>query len=311
MAQQKLFFKRFWWLMAALCIIIGFGLYMFYSNKLAEEKEAEHQAQKEADMKNNQNSNQQGYVYVDPLMTAEQLDKANAALVSGVIIDDQEDDFAISPLGPAGLDGKTDNPNAYKLKWNDIKKVTFGADPDNFYVRYDFYGVIPTTMVTVNGDDIKSIACNIGLSKFTTTSGATDEGMWQVGISYTEQHGKDSKDESAGYDVITPRIGLTSIATPTSVQDKYGETMYTTSSSNGAVSGGAGYDYLVALFPLANLNMAPGTSITFDIGVETNSRTYHHSSIDPLLDFGSAKSGKVITYTLGSNTYTSIIPDYK
>jgi hypothetical protein len=306
---QKSFFKRFWWVGIIIVIcIIGFFI---YSNQQQKNEDAEKERQKQAQIKNDQTNQNQGYQYVDPLMTAAQLEKANLVLAMGVTIDDPENDFAVSPVGPVGLDGKTDNPQGYQLHWNDIKKVTLGADQENFYIRYDFYGTIPTTMVTVTGDDIKSIACNIGLSKFTTTSGTTDEGMWQVGLMFAQQRGDDSKDESVGYDVITPRIGLTSIATPTPTQDKYGETMYATSSSDGAVSGGAGSDYIIALFPLANLRVAPGTDITFDIGVETNSRTYHHSSIDPLLDFGSAKSGKIITYILGSNTYTSVKPDYK
>ena len=59
------------------------------------------------------------------------------------------------------------------------------------------------------------------------------------------------------------------------------------------------------------LNALPGSDIIINAGVEKNSEIYHHSSIDLLLDFGSAKSGKIINYTLGSNNYTTTVPNYE
>jgi len=293
-----------------LILLIGFVGFTVYSNQTEKNKEAEKELQKQAQINEEKAKENQGYQYVEPLMTAEQLKKANSILANGVSIDDPANDFAIPPVG-VDADGKPDNQKPYSLGWNDLKKVTFGADNENFYIRYDFYGILPNSMVTTEGDDIRGIGGNVVLSKFTSTDGTTNEGMWQIGLTYADSKGEDSKDESAGSNIITPSLHVTSIASPTSEIDKHGETIYSLGSDKGKVYGGVGKDFLMAAFPLANLHVLPNSDISFDISVETNSRIYHHSSIDPLLDFGSSKSGKTIQYKLGSNTYTSFKLDYK
>jgi len=287
---------------------LSFVGFFVYSKQAQTKKDEEKEKAKQEQMKNQQEN--QGYKYIEPTMTEAELAKASLALKNGVSIDDPENDFVIPPVG-VDADGKSDNQKPYSLGWNDLKKVTFGADNENIYIRYDFYGILPNSMVTTEGDDIRGIGGNVGISKFKSTDGKTNEGMWQIGLTYVESKGKDSKDESAGYNVITPRLGVTSIASPTSEIDKHGETIYSLGSDKGKVYGGVGKDFLMAAFPLANLHVLPGSDISFDIGVETGSRVYHHASIDPLLDFGSAKSGKIIQYKLGSSTYTSVVPNFK
>jgi len=303
--SKKLILIKYWWIWF---IIISFVGFIVYSNQANNKKDEEKEKQKQQQMTDQALKNQ-GYKYVEPTMTKELLIKANLALVNGISVDDAANDFAVPPPDPIGLDGKTDNRNPYKLNWNDIKKVAFAADEENFYVRYNFYGIIPKRMATVSGDDIKSLSCNLGLSSFKTKRGKTDEGLLQIGLMYTEaKSGKDNKDESVGYDIIEPRLGALGVATPTTNQDKYGETIYGINDTSGKVSGGIGKDYVIAAFPLSDFDILPGSDITFDVSVETNSRIYHHSSVDPLLDFGSVKMGKQITYKLGSNTYISKIP---
>jgi len=308
---KRVFFKRFWWA-GLICLILLISLvgFLVSLNQTEKKRNAEKEQQKQAQINKERAKENQGYKYIEPTMTEAELAKASLALKNGVSIDDPANDFAIPPVG-VDADGKSDNQKPYSLGWNDIKKVTFGADNENFYIRYDFYGMFPNSMVTTEGDDIRGIGGNVGLSKFTSTDGTTNEGMWQIGLTYAESKGKDSKDESAGFNIITPRLHVTSIASPTSEIDKHGETIYSLGSDKGKVYGGVGKDFLMAAFPLANLHVLPNSDISFDISVETNSHIYHHSSIDPLLDFGSSKSGKTIQYKLGSNTYTSFKPDYK
>ncbi len=305
--KPKISFVKRYWLIFIIAIVVLAGGFIVISNIQGQKNEEQKQSQK--DKQKADETNNQEYVYEDPVMNTEQLATATTALQSGISIDDPANDFAQVAEAPKGLDGKNDNTKPYQLNWNDVKKVTIGADNENFYIRYDYYGAIPGNMVTVGGDDIKTLSCNVGLAKFISNSGQQNEGMFQVGVQFTEQRGKDSKDESLGYDALAkPRMGLTSIASPSSQLDKYGETEYAIQSQNGTVFGGIGSDYIIAAFPLANLDIKPGSEMTFDISVETNSRIYHHSSIDPILDYGSTKTGMQITYNLGSNSYTSKIP---
>jgi uncharacterized protein YpmB len=251
--------KRFWWVFAvtaAVLAILGAVLFISQAN---HKKDEQKQAQKEADKKTEEvkNSEQQNYAYKEPTMTAAELTKANTALAAGIYIDDPANDFAVVPTAAKpGLDGKVDNPKAYQLIWNDVKKVTLGADQENMYVRYDFFGIIPEKMATVNGDDIKSIMCNVDLAEFTTTSGKKDQGMMQIGLMYTEaKSGKDNKDESVGYVQVTPRLGVSGVASPTQSNDKYGETVYGKNISNGKIKGGPGNDYMIASFPLSDFDI--------------------------------------------------------
>jgi hypothetical protein len=311
----KIFLKKFWWVFAiaaAVLIAVG-GIVLIKESNHRKELEKQEQKAKEQKTDETKKSGNEGYVYKEPTMTESELAKANAALAAGISIDDSANDFAVVPVATkVGLDGKVDNPKAYPLNWNDVKKVTLGADQENMYVRYDFFGIIPDKMATVDGDDIKSIMCNIDLPKFTTKSGKTDQGMMQIGLMYTEaKSGKDNKDESVGYvEVKPPRLGVSGVASPTQSNDKYGETIYGKNMNNGKVKGGPGYDYMMASFPLSDFDILPGSEITISATAETNSHVYHHSSIDVILDFGSSKFGKDIIWKLGLNSYTSAMPKF-
>ena len=310
---KKSFFRRFWWVLPIILVVVLVVSISLISqaqdNQRMHDKEIEKQAQMAKDAAN-QN---QTYQYVEPRMTTEQLKTAEAVLANGITIEDESGVFY--DFGPNSIegDGKQDNPNPYSLGYNDLKSVTFDADEQYFYIRYDLYGVLPTKMDVVNGDDIRGIGANLDLVEFTNKDGIRDQGCWQVGLMYTEGTGTDAKESNSAarqYREIPPRLGLCDLATPTSVRDKNNEELYAISNDAGLVSGGQGCDYIIAAFPLANFGMKIGDQIIFSISVETNSGVYHHASCDLLLQVGTLKCGMNIIYTLGSNSYTTETPVY-
>lgn len=88
--------------------------------------------------------------------------------------------------------------------------------------------------------------------------------------------------------------------------DKNYEATYSVTDSNGIASGGPGFDYVLVGFPLDNMGFKLGDTIEFSVEYESNSRIYHHQSVDQLLGDGTYKEGSTIRYVIGSNTYTDL-----
>jgi hypothetical protein len=135
--------------------------------------------------------------------------------------------------------------------------------------------------------------------------------MWQFGVDWIRGTNKDkvALAWTTEYEEIPGKLDVSGIASPGEV-DKFGETNYT-QGMQGTYSGGVGSDYIIAAYSLNGFDVKPGSEINFSVSVETNSKVYHHSSIDPLLDIGSAKMGTIINYKLGTTTYTTTKPDFK
>lgn len=303
--------KKYWWILLILFLfIISIIIFLTVQNEINRNIEIEKQIQKQNEIEALKENDKKQNENLTKKMTSEQLSYANTLLSSGIVIDDDENDFAIPKGEGTDAIGRPDNHSPYPLGWNDIKRITFNSDNNTFYIRYDFYGEIPEEMVKIEGDEIRGVGGGVGLIKFISNSGTTNEGMWQFGVNWTRSTSKEDIGPAwtTEYEEIPGIIDVSGMASPGEA-DQFGETTYTLG-MQGTYYGGIGYNYLIAAYPLSAFDIIPGSEIIFTIAVETNSKIYHHSSIDPLLSIGSEKGGKIINYVLGTNTYTLSLPNY-
>jgi hypothetical protein len=246
-----------------------------------------------------------------PPFSAEQLRTAEAALTSGVTINDPEADWA--PISEGFQpDGRMDNGKPYPLAFTDVKSVSFGADDQYLYLKVVLYDVIPADVVYWENDEFKKtdyiqgMGCNLGLSSFLNrNTGKTDEGLMQLGVTYIEGSGRENLENPTFY--TPPVVATSNFATLTGTKDKYNEDIYGVSASNGLTSGGAGKNYFMGAFPLSLFGLQLGDVIEFSISMEVGSKLFHHECVDVLLDCG-YKTGETIRYQLGAGTYENLGP---
>jgi hypothetical protein len=248
-----------------------------------------------------------------PPMTADEVAKAETALFTGISIDDPQNDYLKTKPGTIQPDGRPDNSNPWPIQFTDVKKAQIGADETNLYVKYTFYGTFPNEMYRNGEDYLAMVLVNLGLHGYYNhnLNKSDAEALFQVGLAYASKSGEEVANGEYGSFFNPPKLGTSTFGEANSeVKDKNNEDTYGIGTDKGKTFGGAGYDYIIAAFPLSNLGLLFGDTITFDAVCETGSKVYHHQSGDVLLDYGSAKSGKYITWKIGSNTYTTIIPKH-
>lgn len=293
--DKKSFFHSFWLVILIVVILIAGGLIILsnHNNKINQDKE-------------NQNADDPYRGSDTKKMTETEVQKANGALASGVSIDDIQNDWYKFPANSIEGDGKPDNTNPYPLPYTDIKNVSFGADSNYIYFKFTYWGKQPTNLTQYNGDDLKSFCNNVAISKYIDKDGKSQVGLISTGSFYTENNYKQKSNEaSMDYYAVIPALKITVFGEQTST-DKSNEAVYKINSSKGRVSGGPGYEYSLAAFPLETLGLKLGDTIEFDIAYETNSRIYHHEAVDQLLGIGQYKVGNTIQYKIGANTYTDL-----
>lgn len=217
---------------------------------------------------------------------------------------------------PGGLqgDGRPDNQNPERLEYTDLKKVYIGADTEYIYVKYEFYGNFPNETHEFGDNDFISMICvNFALSKYYNhnLNKYDKSALLQLGITYVSRRKEQRLVDWSSDFLELPTTGTSTFGEANSkVKDENGEDTYGIATNAGKTYGGVGTNYLLAEFPLSNLGLKYGDQIVFEIGVESNSRVYHHQSSDALLDYGHEKSGKYVTWEIGSNTYIATIPKY-
>jgi len=310
------FSSRFW-LITVVIIVLLAGTVVFFTtstNKAREEDERK-QNEKEKNSQTQVDSQEMKDIREGrkPPMTSDELAKAEAAFTAGISIDDLQNDYVKVGPGTIQADGRPDNSSPWPVPFTDLKKAQIGADETYLYTKYTFYDIFPTEMYRNGEDFLAGIGVNLGLKEyFNHNLNKTDESaLFQTGITYAANSNKDALNGEYGSFFNPPKLGTSTFGQANSkIKDKNNEDTYGIGTDAGKTFGGAGYDYMIAAFPLSNLGLIFGDTITFDISCESGSKVYHHQSIDPLLDFGSAKSGQYIIYKIGSNTFTSIIPKY-
>jgi hypothetical protein len=312
----KHYIKHFWWvalIVAAVLMVATVVTITQVNHAKDRDKEVQKQAE-EAEAKEVQEQLtkdiQEGR---KPPMTEVELVMANTALATGITIDDGNNDFTVFPPGTIEQDGRPDNSSPWPLPFADLKNVQIGADETYLYAKYQFWGSLPDEMYR-NGDDfLVGVGVNMGLQNYLNhNTGKVDgSGLFQVGLSYAAASSKDSPVGEYGTFYNPPKLDTSTFGEANSaVKDKAGEDTYGIATGEGKTFGAAGLDYMVVAFPLANLGLQYGDTINFNLSAETSSKVFHHQSIDPLLDFGSAKMGKTITWKIGSNNYTAAIPKF-
>jgi hypothetical protein len=244
--------------------------------------------------------------------TEEELKAAETALAQGVTIADPPNDFYQYPPGCVEGDGRPDNTKPYPLAFTDIKSVTFGADSQYFYLRVDFYDVLPAQLPYYQNSDLgmTDFITGIGGGLFLThfhnrVTDKDDGGSFQISISYVQTDDKEYTDQPNLF--TPPVVNLLNNATITDKKYPNGDNIFSISDNNGRAGGGAGKNYLIGAFPYQELGLQPGDVIEGFFGIETNSKIFHHERIDTVLDCG-WKMGDTIRYRLGANTYENLGP---
>lgn len=309
--KAKQVIKKYWWIILIVVFIIIIILVLINENieKRKEKEKADNKQKTNWQETEEQKNIREGR---KPPMTSKELAAADKALALGISIDDPQNDYVKMP-GGIRPDGRPDNTNPWPLPFTDLKKAQVGADQTYIYVKYQFYGIIPVKMVTVGDDFLSGSGVNFGVNKYYNNNLKKEQegALMQTAICYATRTKEQLRLDSTSEFYNPPKLGTSTFGEANAeVKNKDGEDTYGIATSEGKVYGGAGYDYILAAFPLANLGLKYGDTIIFEISAESGSRVYHHQSVDALLDYGHSKSGEYITWKIGSNTYTSKIPNY-
>ncbi|MFA5070308.1 MAG: hypothetical protein WC528_03420 [Patescibacteria group bacterium] len=296
---KKSFFKKFWWLISIIIIIVV----VFMGATFRDKKNGDSDKEKNLYKVINNNTPVDGSG--DPKKTgrtlpfsAAQLTAADAAFASGIKIEDPEDDFFIYTHNRTTDTYRGNNTSPYPMPFTDLKSLSVGADNQYMYLKFEYWGKLPTDHVSYDGDYIIS------------HGGKLDE------IFYKDKNGQDKVDaahdgigyytvsENGEYAQIDPVANVMSFITRNG-KDASGEDAFLITSMNGMLAGGLGYDYTLSARPLSELGFKLGDEISFRCSTETGSVKHHHEAIEFLLgrETEGFIDGSLIRYKLGENTY--------
>jgi len=238
--------------------------------------------------------------------TSSMIKRAENAFYSGISFEDPENDWFIPEEGTMQWD-KPDNPRPYPFGWTDFKRVSLGADRDYLYVKFVFYDKFPEKMPSYDGDDIFSTGAKIASMSYVRDDGKSDYAEMGIGVGWVRFTGNEKTE--GYYAMDRADLGQLAMLSPNGT-DEHGETIYTRMNGAGYVSGGAGYDYLLSAFPLAEFNLSLGDEVNLTLSTETGSNKWHHESIDNILDANGSKSGATIVWKLGNDSYVALPPEF-
>jgi hypothetical protein len=198
-------------------------------------------------------------------------ESARVALASGTKIVDWPQDWV--PTGNAD-----DNPSYYSLAFADLKEVDIGMDRNYLYVKSIYYGPWPGSdgeWPVIDGNRITAIAFNVGIdADGNAQTGVIDDGGTEIqvncGAKYNMTYG-DPRGTFNGY-----RTNPSGIETPE--EKRYLNNYY----ADAIMLGGPGHDYVVGAYPLKDLALRAGQTVTIMAWLEANSEKYHHADFDPL-----------------------------
>jgi len=229
--------------------------------------------------------------------TTDELQAANIALKNGIIIEDPENDFYPIPHGTIQKeDNRPDNSDPYPIPWTDLKSVNIGADKNYLYVKSTFWGQFPNERTIYNGDLVWGSGVKLTNFKFKNKESKIDSADMSDTIRYDNEP--------------IPGLLHSAMISPTITVNF--ELQFKTTTGEGMITGGPGFDYILAAYPLKNYDLKLGDEVTFDASSESGSDKFHHEAIDLLLDQTNSKFGKTLIYKIGSNTYSILSnPDQK
>jgi hypothetical protein len=191
----------------------------------------------------------------------------------GVTISDDEGDWIWTG-------DEEDNHNPYPVPFADLLSVTFAIDDDYLYLRINAAGIYPSSIdeLPQYGDDqIRNLAVNICLDTDNNrNTGCFSDGgaeiVLETGMLINPLGGW-----SASYDFW---YGPTGIELPENERYAHMGNMDLIA----GVWGGPGYDYLIIVYPVGELGLSHGQTITVDGWDECGSLQYvhQHATFDTL-----------------------------
>jgi hypothetical protein len=222
------------------------------------------------------------YYYLWIKMDSNQINKAEIALNSGIIVNDAENDYA--PMGDKeNKEEKPNNPHPYNFPFLDIKSVSFGMDDEYLYCKVQFNGVVPGKSPQLEKDRI---------------------GDYGVKINLVDRKGEDQVVMHMDYDFLVAIPGTFGSCFysygPTGI--KFPEDAgFAKRGEDCKVSGGSGTDFLFGAFPVKKMGVAPGQELYIALSAEAGSQVYDHAAVDVL--GGHGKMPAVIKWTAGTTKY--------
>lgn len=292
---KKSIFKRFWPLSKKLLVRgkwVGVILIIFILVGIGFAKDRADKRKRDSNLKNTGNISQQ--LSRTKNFSAEQLQKAEKALLNGVALEDEKDDFYIAPeISKEEIEKGYNNPDAYRISYFDYKRLSFGADEEYLYFKHEYWDKFPEKgLIEYNGDKITETVAKI------------------VELSFV---GKENEMTSLVDGICFPNCGNEIIRHYyfvgwTGEQMKKRDGM--PDGYNGMITGGPGYDYILSAYPLADLGLKTGDEIVFSHESETTSEKWHHATADRLFQLPETKRSKIIKWVVGSNRFELVIPDY-
>lgn len=278
------FLKRYWWIILIISLIL-LSLIVFSTIKKGRSNEDISKEKKDTGQISDGEKQALDKLDTVAIMTQDELNTALEALNKGIKIDDESNDFYVEKDTAGNKEGYN-NPEPYNLPFLDYKSFQMGADQENLYIKHEVQGPFPTDVPYVDGDKIGGLILKVeeisvvgkeNIITFTADGirfGVIGDNNIREHSAFANFPANQPEDDSIGPNVDT-----------------------------GKFFGGPGYNYIVSSFPLDDLGLKYGDTISFFVASESGSDKWHHATIDLLKNLNGSKFGQTIIYTIGTNTY--------
>lgn len=217
-----------------------------------------------------------------PKIDQAMLRSAEAAINSGITIEDAQSDL-VSLQGKVEKEtGQKNNPQSYTSPYLDVKTISVGADDNFLYYKVKYWGKIPLNTEKIGDDVIRG-------------------NMMKLHI--TDEQGKEQAILVMSYGWVP--FNLSGFETyyyysPTGIEEPE-DKRFSSQGRDSKMFGGPGTDYLIGAFPMKKLGLKLGQTMYMNFLGEAKSKKYTHASIDALR--GKGKMAGFITWDIGSNQY--------
>ena len=265
--QPRKSILKHWWSWVIIVVVLG-GLFILVMSIITDdEKKSE----------NYENTVQ---------FSSDQLEKANEALNNGITINDGKDDF----LTEADL-----VVEGYQVPPFDAKSISFGIDDRYFYFKCIYWETAPKDLKIKDYTDFQ-MNCGISLYIDQKQDNVTKWGKGQYHLLATNY------DFAEKILMIELYLDIPEGA-PEEEYDYKANSHYINWPKGGLVYGGAGYDNVIAAWPLSELGMKIGDAVTININTEVGAKeSKTHLAVD-MIPQGSKKDDSKIKWILGQNEY--------
>lgn len=165
------------------------------------------------------------------------------------------------------------NSDPYKVDFADIKQIAFGSDETNFYLKFKFEGAMPKRNEWPkfgDGDNLVEIYYTMLLD----TDNDKTTGMSRPPVDMGVDAGISA--------FFSPKMDQVDSFIETGPQQETAS--FKNKEKLSIVSGGAGYDYFIASFPLNKLEFTKGKLLASNVLTQVQSEKYAEGASGDLLD---------------------------